>query len=86
MEPNFGNFVLASWLINICFWEPWEKAFLGKILAKEPFGAKFGQFGLASWLLKAASGNLGKKPFWDKSWPRSLLEPNLGNLGLPAGY
>ena len=28
-----------------------------------------GNLGFASWLLKFASGNLGRRPLWAKSWP-----------------
>ena len=45
----------------------------------------FGNLGLASWVLKFASGNLGRWPFWAKSWPGAFWSQTWALWGLPPG-
>ena len=63
---EFGTFRPG---LAICFWNHWDRAFLGQILARSLLEPDFGNFGFCSWLFKLASGTIG----------RSLLEPDRVN-------
>ena len=94
MEPDFGTLLAWSPAIKIAFWDPWETALLGQILARSLLEPDFGT--LLAWnpAIETAFWDLilGKQPFWAKSWPGAFWSQILGpcwlgvmQLKLPSG-
>jgi hypothetical protein len=67
LETNFGNLRALGPAIKIPFWDPWETALLGQILAGSLLEANFGNL--------RALGPAIKIPFWDP-WETALLGQN----------
>ena len=70
LEANFGLLAAPRPAIDFLFWDHWETAIFGKILAGSLLEAKISAF----WrplgrLLNFSSGIIGKRPFLAKSWP-----------------
>ena len=66
---RFWQFDAFQPAIEIAFWNLWETAVLGQILAGSRLEPDFGNLALCSRLLKLTSGIFGKRPFEAKSWP-----------------
>ena len=64
------------------FWNHWETAVLGQILARSHLEKYSGNLAPFNQLLKLPSGIIGNGPLWAKSRREAFLEPNVRHLTL----
>ena len=80
MEPDFGTLLAWSPAIKTAFWDPWETALLGQILARSLLEPDFGT--LLAWnpAIKTAFWDPWETALLGQILARSLLEPDFGTL------
>ena len=62
------------------FWDYWDTAVLGQILAGSLLEPECGHLRASRRQVNAPSGTIGKRPVLGQILARSLLEPNFGNV------
>ena len=85
MEPVFGTLVACKPAITSAFWDHWETAVLGQILAKSLLEPDFGTLVAWSPATKSAFWDHWKKAVLGQILVRSLLEQYFGTL-VQAGH
>ena len=88
LEPNFGHSAASSPAIKSAFWDHWETAVLGQILAGSLLEPNFGPLAASRPGIQNAFWDYFLRPFWAKSWPDSLCcfwRPRLPSKNQPSG-
>ena len=81
LEPDFGTLAACRPAIKSAFWDPWETAVLGQILARSLLEPDFGTLTACRPAIKTAFLDPWERLFWAKSWPGAFWQQICGVRG-----
>ena len=80
LDPDFGNLEASRPAIKSAFWDYWETAVFGQILAKSLLEPDFGNLEASRPAIKSAFWDDWETAVFGQILAGSLLDPDFGNL------